>query len=123
MRVYAFADKFGARAQKEIALHPFPGVMKFIFRRPHIRPRRFDRVGRFVGVILNRAGRSDCADVLVMLENANRRLLRWRGGGKSDGKKQCKCEPFYQHIDLLPPPNAVALWRGIPTLSAVAHFS
>jgi hypothetical protein len=26
-------------------------------------------------------------------------------------------------VDLLPPPNAVALWRGIPTLSAVAHFS
>jgi hypothetical protein len=26
-------------------------------------------------------------------------------------------------IDLLPPPNAVALWRGIPTLSATAHFS
>ena len=26
-------------------------------------------------------------------------------------------------IDILPPPNADALWRGIPTLSAVAHFS
>jgi hypothetical protein len=26
-------------------------------------------------------------------------------------------------LDLLPPPNAIALWRGIPTLSAVADFS
>jgi len=26
-------------------------------------------------------------------------------------------------IDILPPPNAIALWQGIPTLSAVAHFS
>jgi hypothetical protein len=26
-------------------------------------------------------------------------------------------------VDLLPPPNAIALWRGIPTLSAVAHVS
>jgi hypothetical protein len=28
-----------------------------------------------------------------------------------------------QDVDLLPPPNALALWRGIPTLSAVADFS
>jgi hypothetical protein len=28
-----------------------------------------------------------------------------------------------EDIDLLPPPNAIALWRGIPTLSAVADFS
>lgn len=26
-------------------------------------------------------------------------------------------------FDLLPPPNAIGLWREIPTLSAVAHFS
>ena len=26
-------------------------------------------------------------------------------------------------LDLLPPPTAVALWRGIPTLGAAAHFS
>jgi SulP family sulfate permease len=26
-------------------------------------------------------------------------------------------------VDILPPPNADALWRGIPTLSAVADFS
>jgi hypothetical protein len=35
-----------------------------------------------------------------MLENANRRLLRNRGSGKSDGKKQCKGAPFYQHNEV-----------------------
>jgi len=50
-------------------------------------------------------------------------LRAWRKATPPSAFNQSSWLNNSQLIDLLPPPNAVALWRGIPTLSAVAHFS
>jgi len=43
--------------------------------------------------------------------------------GKGSPKSLQQYDEISIAIDILPPPNADALWRGIPTLSAVADFS
>src|SRR5262245_11914557 len=75
MWINAFAEKFHASAQNEIAFHPLPHEMKLILSRPHIRARSGDGIALLLGVVKNRSRLGGIPHVFVTIELPNGLLL------------------------------------------------